>query len=137
MHILVRTITGKTCDISLDNTNQVCDINSEIERIMGIPSDYQTLLYNKQKLSASNILSECFSTDEISLHLLVNLEGGAKGKKKKKVVKKNKKPHKHRKHKLAVLSYYKLEGEGVVRVRQQCKLCPAGIIENKNRYLLS
>ena len=46
----------------------------------------------------------------------------------KPLVKKNKKPHVHRKNKLAILSYYKVEGDDVVRLRQQCKICPPGII---------
>ena len=128
MHILVHTLTGKKLDLSVDGSSKMSLINSEIESQMGIPVESQKLLSNGKKLESSMIISELCSVDEMNVYLVVDLEGGAKGKKKKKLVKKNKKPHKHRKNKLAILSYYKVEGDNVVRLRQQCKLCPPGKI---------
>jgi small subunit ribosomal protein S27Ae len=69
------------------------------------------------------------------MYLVVELEGGAKGKKKKKDVKKGKKKHKKRKVKLAILKYYKVEDGKIVRLRQLCKYCPPGtfIAEHPDR----
>ncbi len=49
-----------------------------------------------------------------------------KEKKKKKEVKKTKKKHVHKKVKLAILKYYKVEGDKVIRLKQMCKVCPPG-----------
>jgi len=127
MHILVHTLTGKKCDLILDGTSKISSISTEIENQMGVPVESQKLLSNGKKLESSMVISDIATSDEMNVYLVVDLEGGAKGKKKKKLVKKNKKPHKHRKNKLAILSYYKVEGDNVVRLRQQCKLCPPGI----------
>jgi small subunit ribosomal protein S27Ae len=127
MHILVHTLTGKKCDLILDGTCLISSINSQIESQMGVPVESQKLLSKGKKLESTMVISEISTEEELNLYLVVELEGGAKGKKKKKLVKKLKKPHKHRKCKLAILSYYKVEGDNVVRLRQQCKLCPPGI----------
>jgi small subunit ribosomal protein S27Ae len=135
MHILVNTLTGKKCDINVEGGSKVSSINCEIENQMGIPVESQKLLAFGKKLESSMEISEIMTGDELNVYLVIDLEGGAKGKKKKKMVKKNKKPHKHRKNKLAILSYYKVEEDTVVRLRQQCKLCPPGmfkIIINRN-----
>ena len=128
MHILVHTLTGKKVELNIDGTSPISSINSEIESQMGIPVESQKLLSKGKKLESSMIISNICTSEEMNVYLVVDLEGGAKGKKKKKVVKKNKKPHKHRKNKLAILSYYKVEGDKVVRLRSQCKLCPPGKI---------
>jgi small subunit ribosomal protein S27Ae len=127
MHISVHTLTGKKCDLIVDVTSKISSLNLEIESQMGIPVESQKLLSNGKKLESSMIISDIATCEEMNVYLVVALDGGAKGKKKKKLVKKLKKPHKHRKCKLAILSYYKVEGDNVVRLRQQCKLCPPGI----------
>jgi small subunit ribosomal protein S27Ae len=126
MQILVQTLTGKKCEITAESTSNVASISSQIESQMGIPVESQRLLCNGKKLDSEMILSGIASSEELNFYLVVELDGGAKGKKKKKLVKKNKKPHKHLKNKLAILSYYKVDGDNVVRVRQQCKICPPG-----------
>ena len=127
MHILVHTLTGKKCDLNLDGTCSISSIYNEIESQMGVPVESQKLLSNGKKLDSEMMISDFATSAEMNVYLVVALDGGAKGKKKKKLVKKLKKPHVHRKCKLAILSYYKVEGDNVVRLRQQCKLCPPGI----------
>jgi small subunit ribosomal protein S27Ae len=131
MHILIHTLTGKKFDLNVEGISKISTINSEIESQMGIPVESQKLIANGKKLDSSMVISDITTSDEMNVYLVIDLEGGAKGKKKKKMVKKNKKPHKHRKNKLAILSYYKVEEDTVVRLRQQCKLCPPGNSYNK------
>jgi small subunit ribosomal protein S27Ae len=128
MHILVQTLTGQKCELNIDSSNKISTINAEIENVMGVPMESQKLIFNGKRLDSEMLISEFSITEESCINLVVALEGGAKGKKKKKLVKKNKKPHKHRKNKLGILSYYKVDGDNVVRLRQQCKLCPPGNI---------
>ena len=126
MHIRVHTLTGKKCELDVEKDCKIEKIYNEIESQMGVPVESQKLLSGGKKLDHEKLISEITSDDEMNVYLVVELEGGKK-KKKKKMVKKNKKPHKHRKHKLAVLTYYKVEGDSVVRLKQQCKICPAGM----------
>ena len=97
---------------------------------MGIPSEEQKLLLNGKLLTAESKIE-----DNSTLALVVALEGGAKGKKKKKDTKKGKKKHHKKKVKLAVLNYYKVEDDKVVRLKQMCKGCPPGtfIAEHEER----
>ena len=128
MHILVQSITGASCEIT--DAQTLSEIQSQIESQMGIPSEEQKLLLNGKLLT-----SESKIEDNSTLALVVALEGGAKGKKKKKDTKKGKKKHHKKKVKLAVLNYYKVEDDKVVRLKQMCKVCPPGtfIAEHEDR----
>ena len=129
MHILVQSITGATCEIT--DAQTLSEIQSQIESQMGIPSEEQKLLLNGKLLTAESKIE-----DNSTLALVVALEGGAKGKKKKKDTKKGKKKHHKKKVKLAVLNYYKVEDDKVVRLKQMCKVCPPGtfIAEHEDRF---
>ena len=115
MKILVNTITGKKVEISAES---VSELQSSIASEMGIPIEEQKLLSNGKILSDDNLSS--------NVQLIISLEGGAKGKKKKAAAKKTKKKHVHRKEKLRILKYYKVDGEKVARLRRMCEVCPPG-----------
>ena len=115
--IRIETITGKSILIDAENANEV---REKIENEMGIPKNEQTLLLNGKKLTDEKIENNCL------INLIISLEGGAKGKKKKKETKKTKKKHVHKKVKLAILKYYKVDGDKVIRLKQMCKVCPPG-----------
>ena len=128
MYILVQSITGACCEIT--NANTLFEIQSQIETQMGVPSSEQKLLLNGKLLTSESPIE-----DNSTISLVVALEGGAKGKKKKKDTKKGKKKHHKKKVKLAVLNYYKVEDDKVVRLKQMCKVCPPGtfIAEHEDR----
>ena len=115
MHILVSTITGRNEEFLADS---VSELKLAIQNRMGVPIEEQKLLSNGKILSDEN-LSE-------TVQLIISLEGGAKGKKKKQAAKKTKKKHVHKKDKLRVLKYYKVDGEKVSRLRRMCEVCPPG-----------
>ena len=115
MKILVSTITGKKVEITAES---VSELQSSIASEMGIPIEEQKLLSNGKLLSDENLSS--------TVQLIISLEGGAKGKKKKQTTKKTKKKHVHKKSKLRILSYYKVDGDKVSRLRRMCEVCPPG-----------
>ena len=123
MYILIETITGQstTC-----NEDSIEGIMNHIQSQMGIPIDEQTLLFNGKKLEMGKSLNEFSLVENSKINLIISLKGGAKGKKKKKETKKTKKKHVHKKVKLAILKYYKVEGDKVIRLKQMCKVCPPG-----------
>ena len=58
---------------------------------------------------------------ESTLHLVLRLRGGAKKRKKKVYTTPKKIKHKRKKTKLAVLKYYKVDGDGKIeRLRREC-----------------
>ena len=135
MHILVKTLTGKTCNISLDKTASINSLYTQVENVMGVPSEEQNLIFNGKSLENGKNIFDFQMGEEETVYLVISLDGGAKGKKKKKDVKKTKKSHKKRKVKLAILKYYRVEDGKVIRLKQMCKVCPAGtfIAEHADR----
>ncbi len=123
MYILIETITGQR---TICNEDTIEGIMNHIQSKMGIPQDEQTLLFNGKKLELGKNLNDFSLVDNSKINLIISLKGGAKGKKKKKEVKKTKKKHVHKKVKLAILKYYKVEGDKVIRLKQMCKVCPPG-----------
>merc|ERR1712032_504758 len=116
MHIFVKTLTGKSLSLNVEPTSEISEINNQIETLMGVPSEEQILISNGERLTGNLIDSGL--TEESQIYMVVDIEGGKK-KKKKKVVAKKKKKHVHKKVKLAVLKYYKVDGDKVVRLKQQ------------------
>jgi len=118
MHIFVKTLTGKSQKLSVSETSEVAELNNQIENVMGVPCEEQKLIFNGKTL-VEGLLLENGLEEESNVYMVVDIEGGAKGKKKKKDTKKRKKKHTKKKVKLAVLKYYKVEGDKVVRLKQQ------------------
>jgi small subunit ribosomal protein S27Ae len=116
MHIFVKTLTGKSLTLNVEPTCEISEINNQIETLMGVPSEEQILISNGERLTGNLIDSGL--TEESKIYMVVDIDGGKK-KKKKKVVAKKKKKHVHKKVKLAVLKYYKVDGDKVVRLKQQ------------------
>ena len=135
MHIQVKTLTGKTCSLNFEKTDSIDNVYSQVERVMGVPSEEQNLIFNGKSLEFGKLLLDYNMGEEENVYLVISLDGGAKGKKKKKDVKKTKKKHKKRKVKLAILKYYRVEDGKVIRLKQMCKVCPAGtfIAEHADR----
>ena len=124
MDIQVNTITGKKETIFANSLNE---LQLGIEKVMGINVNEQKILCNGKLATDSNL------TD--SVQLIICLEGGAKGKKKKTAAKKKKIKHKHKKDKLRILKYYKVDGEKIVRLKRMCDVCPPGtfLAEHEDR----
>jgi small subunit ribosomal protein S27Ae len=135
MHILIKTLTGKTCSVNVEKTTSIDSIYSHVEQVMGVPSEEQNLIFNGKSLESGKLIIDYDMSEESNVYLVIKLDGGAKGKKKKKDVKKGKKKHKKKKVKLAILKYYRVEDGKVVRLKQMCKVCPAGtfIAEHPDR----
>lgn len=126
MHIFVKTLTGKKVHLNVESAVSNLDLYNLVEKSTGISVAEQTLLFNRKSISVEGKFAELGLVEDSEVHLVISLEGGAKGKKKKKDVKKNKKKHKKRKVKLPVLKFYKIEGGKAIALKQNCKFCPAG-----------
>ncbi|CAF1047342.1 unnamed protein product [Adineta steineri] len=130
MQIFVRTLDDRTLTFNVQSDVTVNDVKELVEQREGIPVDEQRLTLGGISLADELTLDECHVEEESTLYVLLDLEGGGKKRKKKSYNTPKKNKHKHKKVKLAVLKYYKVEDTGKIRrLRRECpsKQCGAGV----------
>merc|ERR1719428_1593441 len=114
----------------------VAAVKAAVEAQEGIAAEDQRLVYAGVSLDDDAVLTEV-AVEDATLHLTLSLLGGAKKRKKKVYTKPKKIPHKHKKVKLAVLKFYKVDGNNkVTRLRKESPVCGPGVFmaTHFNRY---
>eukprot|EP00392_Amoebophrya_sp_AT5.2_P000052 g52.t1 len=122
MQLFLRGFDGSTTTRVVEETTTVASLKESL--------DLQTsshLSFAGKNCSEEATCGALFA-DECTIDVNADLLGAGKKRKKKQYTKPKKIKHKHKKVKLAVLKFYKVDGDGkITRLRKDCPNCGNGV----------
>ena len=119
MQIFVKTLTGATLTLNIDETDTISTIKQRIFEREGIPAEEILLIDGLSQLENEMTAAECQLMNEATITMTLRLCGGKKKKKKKVHTKPKKVKHKHEHVKMAVLQYFEVDKNGKIQKLKQ------------------
>lgn len=130
MQIFVKTLRGQTIALEAEASATIQNVKASIQEREGVLAEEQRLIFGGHQLEDELTLADYNIEKEATIDMVLSLIGGGKKRKKKNYTTPKKIKHKHRKVKLAVLKYYKVDDNGKInRLRRECPAeeCGAGV----------
>merc|ERR1712176_19227 len=78
MQLFVKTLTGKTVSIEVEEGESIEDVKAKISEKEGIPPEQQRLIFGGQQLQDGKTIDDYDVGDDATLHLVLRLRGGPK-----------------------------------------------------------
>lgn len=142
MQIFLSSFSGKTSALTISSSDTVRALKEQVKGLFktrtsntgyklthliswlgieGLQTSQQRLTFNACRLDDASTLADYNLTNGCTFYLDLELLGGGKKRKKKVYTTPKKIKHKNKKTKLAVLKYYKVDGDGKIeRLRREC-----------------
>jgi len=76
MQLFVKTLTGKTVSIDVEEGESIEDVKAKIAEKEGIPPEQQRLIFGGQQLQDAKTLDDYDVGDDATIHLVLRLRGG-------------------------------------------------------------
>eukprot|EP00814_Leptocylindrus_danicus_P002104 CAMPEP_0116020396 /NCGR_PEP_ID=MMETSP0321-20121206/9769_1 /TAXON_ID=163516 /ORGANISM="Leptocylindrus danicus var. danicus, Strain B650" /LENGTH=291 /DNA_ID=CAMNT_0003491073 /DNA_START=47 /DNA_END=922 /DNA_ORIENTATION=- len=76
MQLFVKTLTGKTVTIEVEEGESIEDVKAKISEKEGIPAEQQRLIFGGQQLQDGKTIDDYDVGDDATLHLVLRLRGG-------------------------------------------------------------
>ena len=76
MQLFVKTLSGKTISVEVDDGDKIEDVKAKIEEKEGIPPEQQRLIFAGKQMDAHKTLEEYDLHDGASLSMVLRLRGG-------------------------------------------------------------
>ena len=73
MQLFVKTLTGKTVSIEVEEGESIEDVKAKIAEKEGIPAEQQRLIFGGQQLQDQKTLQDYDVGDDSTLHLVLRL----------------------------------------------------------------
>lgn len=130
IQVFLKTLNGSTAVLS--NVETASDLHTAAASAEKLPASVLRLTHASRDIPVGSraTLADLGLVSGSNVFSLVRLLGGGKKRKKKTYTKPKKIKHKHKTVKLAVLKYYKIDGDGKIeRLRKECPAdtCGAGV----------